>query len=175
MSMLLMGKTLSVCSAQCGFGDLVLDSIRPQGLDDSCPLNAGECSKSLVGRSSFTCLSCGVSPLSAGARSGRTSSTSLPASAWTPRPSGTPTRASKSLSSTPVRAQPSASAGTWSCLDLLEDVHGGTGTGTWLRAAGDAPDGAQIQPAGGSLCAVGQEENHQHKNGTWHCRWNSGG
>lgn len=41
MSVLLMGKTLSVCSAQCGLEDLVLDSVRPQGLGDSCPLDAG--------------------------------------------------------------------------------------------------------------------------------------
>lgn len=41
MCVLLMGRMLSVCSAQCGFGDLVLASIRPQGLDDSCPLDAG--------------------------------------------------------------------------------------------------------------------------------------
>lgn len=40
MSVLLMGKMLSVSSAWCGFGDLVLDSIRPQRLDDSCPLEA---------------------------------------------------------------------------------------------------------------------------------------
>lgn len=52
MSVLLMGGTLSVCSAQGGLGDLVLDSIRPQGLDDSCPIDAGPiwCSKSTVGR-----------------------------------------------------------------------------------------------------------------------------
>lgn len=41
MSVLLMGKMLSMCSAWCGLGDLVHDSIRPQGLADSCPLDAG--------------------------------------------------------------------------------------------------------------------------------------
>lgn len=77
MSVLLLGKMLGVCSAWCGFGDLVLASIRPQGLGDSCPLDAGTVQQKHRGEESRSPVSpvvC-VSLLSAGAKLGHTLST----------------------------------------------------------------------------------------------------
>lgn len=75
MSVLLMGKMLSMCSAWCGLGDLVHDSIRPQGLADSCPLDAGTVQWKRGGEEACSPVSPVVSPLSAGAKSGHTLST----------------------------------------------------------------------------------------------------